>query len=155
VCSGIELANARSACSLGPQSAGCNAFFQFVQQTNAACGNCLSQFRYDYQQSELKGVFKCIAPFVGASCNQVTGCATACQDTSCIQCSTAAQAEQCREEVVRGQPPPPGQCFNYLQNAGCVQNALFGAGAFCNPASYPQGNFGAWLQGVGARYCGP
>lgn len=155
VCSTIELANARSACSLGPGSAGCAAFFQFEQQQNAACASCLSQFRFDYTQSEFKGIFKCVAPFVSSSCNQATGCVTACQDTSCAQCSSAATTEQCRREVMRTQPPPPGQCASYLLGAACVQAALFGAGSFCNPASYPQGNFGAWLQGVGSRYCGP
>jgi hypothetical protein len=36
-----------------------------------------------------------------------------------------------------------------------VGTALFSkAGSFCSPFTYA-GNYGSWLDGVGAHYCGP
>jgi hypothetical protein len=148
VCSIVELANARQACLAGANSAGCDAFFQFEQTANPQCYACLSPFKFPFSQTELKGVFKCLAPFVSSACNRATGCATDCQDTSCDQCTTQAAEDQCRFDVLRT------QCGTYFQGAVCVQAALFGAGSFCNPQQYGF-NFGAWLEGVGRRYCGP
>ena len=60
------------------------------------------------------------------------------------------QQSQCQTSVKQ----PNGQCFQYVQGAQCVGQALFGQCSFCNPAQY-FGNFGNWLQGVGQHFCGP
>ena len=91
-------------------------------------------------------VFACVAPFVSNSCNRATGCAIDCQDTSCGTCPDD-QESQCLNEVRRT------QCQTFFQQSSCVTPAFFGAGAFCNPLVYG-GNYGAWLEAVGSRYCG-
>jgi hypothetical protein len=146
VCSANELQNARAACSGGPDTTGCQAFYQFELQTNSACELCLEPFDASFQDAV--GLFSCLAPFVSASCDHSTGCASDCIDTSCSQCLTQADSDQCRNDVRNG------QCGTYFQQSQCVAQALFGPGAFCNPQNY-QGNFGQWLQGVGGHYCGP
>lgn len=148
VCSTVELANARAACAAGANGASCDAFFQFEQTSNPQCFACLSPFKVPFSTSEFDGIFRCVAPFVSSTCNHNTGCATDCQTTSCTQCSTQAAMDQCRFDVTRG------QCASAFQQVTCIQSALVGAGAFCNPGNY-NFNYGAWLQGVGGHYCGP
>jgi hypothetical protein len=147
-CTNTELANAQAACAAGADAASCVAFFQFEQTNSPSCYSCLSPFDQPLSQSEFNGIFKCLAPFVSASCDHDTGCATDCQNLSCNQCSGQAATDQCRFDVTRG------ECASNFAAASCVQTALGGAGAFCNPQNYSF-NFGAWLQGVGGHYCGP
>lgn len=147
VCSRIEMQNARAACAGGATSPGCDAFFQFIQSTNPQCFSCLSPFKKSIQS--LDGIFACVAPFVSPQCNRATGCATDCVNTSCSQCSAAAVG-QCQADS------RTGQCGNFFQQvAQCVGTALIGTASFCNPGAYPGGNYGAWLEGVGNRFCGP
>ena len=147
VCALPDLQDARAACSGGPGTPGCQSFFQFINQAKPACGACLAPFDVPFQQGS--GIFTCIAPFVGSACDHTTACAMDCQSQSCAQCPAAAQG-QCVNDV------RTGQCGTYFQQSQCIGQALFGAGSFCNPGNGAyQGNFGAWLEGVGAHYCGP
>jgi hypothetical protein len=145
VCSALDLQDARAACAGGPNTPGCNQYFQFEQQFNPACGACLQPF--DVPFNDATGIFACVAPFVDAQCDHETGCAIDCQTVSCEQCPPGGFA-QCRNDVRQN------QCGTYFQQSQCIGQALFGAGAFCNPGNY-QGNFGGWLQGVGGHFCGP
>jgi hypothetical protein len=145
VCSATDLQDARAACAGGPNTPACVSYFQFEQQFNPACAACLKPF--DVPFLDASGIFECVAPYVGPLCDHATGCAIDCQKVSCQQCPPASFT-QCRNDVRQT------QCAIYFQQSQCIGQALFGAGAFCNPGNY-QGNFGAWLQGVGGHYCGP
>ncbi len=144
VCSAATLSNGRAACSGGPDTPACIAFFQFLTGASAACSACLAPF--DVAFNEGSGIFACLAPFVSSTCNRATGCTSDCQDKSCASCS-ASQVEPCQTEA------RTTQCQQYWQQSSCVTSAFFGSGAVCNPLSYG-GNYGQWLQGVGNRYCG-
>jgi hypothetical protein len=135
----------RVACGGGPNSATCVAAFQVLAATNPACSACLTPFDEPFNQ--LRGLYRCAAPFVSATCNHNTGCAVDCQDTSCTQCPAASE-DQCRNQVNGG----AGQCNTYVQKTTCVAPEL-GPGDLCSPATYG-GNFGAWLRGVGDHFCG-
>jgi hypothetical protein len=143
VCTPQDLVEAAAACAGGAASAGCQAFFSTETQINAACAACLSPFDVPFNQET--GLFLCVAPFVGASCNTDTGCYVDCITKSCAQCP-AGQVNQCRNQARNG------DCQQYFSGTTCTGGAFFGAGAFCNPANY-QG-FGNWLRGVGGHYCG-
>jgi len=145
VCSTTDLANARAACVNGAHTPACTAFFQFVAQQNPSCARCLAPFDYDF--SEQEGIFACVAPFVDATCDRATGCAFDCETKSCGQCLSGSQP-QCVQRVI------PGQCLTYFQQASCANQALTTTAMFCRPLAYNV-NFGGWLQGVGAHYCGP
>jgi hypothetical protein len=145
VCAATDLQNARAACSGGAHTASCQAFLQFENQTKPTCGSCLTTFDADFQ--ELNGIFECVAPFVSPACDHATGCVRDCETQSCAMCDAASVA-QCQTDARNG------QCQQYFQGAQCVVQSLFGSASFCNPNNY-QGNFGAWLQGVGGHYCGP
>jgi hypothetical protein len=147
-CSPADLQNAASACSAGAHSAGCNAFFQFEFNSNPFCAQCLQPFDYDF--SEGSGIVECAAPYVDSTCNHNSACLIDCAGQSCSFCPDSTTTTQCRSDVTQG----TGQCSTYYQGLSCVTNALGGSASFCNPANYKV-NFGAWLQGVGAQYCGP
>jgi len=142
-CSASDLQDAQAACTLGLGSAACQSFIQTEQQINAACAKCLVPF--EYALTDGTGIFNCVSPYVGSTCNHSTGCATDCLTQSCDQC-TASLKQQCETQVEQG------QCASYLQGVTCIGTALFGQGKFCNPQQYG-GNFGSWLAGVGAHYC--
>ena len=146
ICGAPDLADAKQACQGGAGTFACNQFFATIGSINPACGKCLAPFNYPFQ--EATGIYNCVAPYVGAPCDHSTGCATQCQDTSCSQCP-ANSTTSCRTSVRQG-----GQCQTYFQQTQCVINGLFGQGQFCSPQTY-QGNYGNWLAGVGAHYCGP
>jgi hypothetical protein len=146
-CASNDLADARAACGPGAASASCEAYFAFLDAVNPSCSSCLSPFHYSFAQAQ--GVYTCVQPFVSSSCNRFTGCSIDCSDTSCAQCPSGA-ATQCENNVRAGN----GQCRPYYQQTTCITTALFSSGAFCNPSSY-NGNYGAWLQGVGGHYCAP
>ncbi|MFO0677441.1 MAG: hypothetical protein U0169_12980 [Polyangiaceae bacterium] len=143
-CDASTLQDARVACSAGPDSATCVAYFQFLTQANAACATCLQPF--DVSFTDVAGIFKCISPFVGDRCNIQTGCYVDCEKTSCASCASG-QEDQCSSEV-RGT-----QCRNFFQGSSCIVTGFLGQGSFCNPLNYGS-NFGAWFQAVGTRYCG-
>jgi hypothetical protein len=147
VCSANELQNARSACSGGANTAGCQAYFQFEFQQNVNCGVCLSNFDYDFNQ--LTGLFTCIAPFVDMTCNHNTACDNDCTTQSCDQCPDQQTQDMCINQVQNNN----GQCSSYFMASGCVIPAFVGQGSFCQPQMY-NNNFGRWLQGVGQFYCG-
>lgn len=144
VCSANELQQASAACNQA-DSASCQAFFSFEQQTNPGCASCLRPF--DVSFLETTGIFNCVAPFVDASCNHTTACFDDCVAKSCAGCPAGSSA-QCKADVSNA------QCNSFWQDISCAFDPMFGGAAtFCNPQNYS--SFGAWLQGVGGHYCGP
>jgi hypothetical protein len=109
------------------------------------CYSCLEPFQYDFVQGV--GVRTCIAPYLDSSCNHNSACIADCVTQSCTFCVDTPSTEQCDTEA------ESGGCATYVQGDACVTQALDGAGSLCNPNTY-QGNYGAWLQAVGAAYCG-
>ncbi|MGD0674435.1 MAG: hypothetical protein ABSC94_03405 [Polyangiaceae bacterium] len=146
VCSTSELQNAASACSAGANAVPCSNFFELELNANEPCGICLQTFDFDFV-TEL-GILPCVAPYVSATCNHAGACLADCLDESCYGCIDVASMADCDTQSLAG------MCSNYVQADACVTQALDGPAALCNPTTY-QGNFGAWLQGVGNRYCGP
>ncbi len=141
VCSTDELENAAVFCASGPNTAGCNEF-QFSDQVTfgGQCTKCLQPFFQDFVTQV--GILACVAPYVDATCNHNSACIADCVTESCFGCD-----ESCDTQV------QTGTCATYFQADQCVTEALGGPGAVCNPVTY-QGNFGAWLQAVGTKYCG-
>jgi hypothetical protein len=146
-CAASELVDARAACGPGADSASCDAYFAFLDAVKPGCSACLDPFHVTFAAAS--GIYTCLQPFVSASCNHSTGCAIDCSDVSCTQCPAGAEA-QCENNVRSAN----GQCRSYYQQTSCIATGLFTSGAFCNPTSY-NGNYGAWLQGVGGHYCAP
>jgi hypothetical protein len=143
-CSTADLQNAASACADGASAstASCDSFFGC---SNTACAACLKQFDFDFVDQI--GIRTCVAPLVDATCNHNNACIADCTAESCFRCADNASTSQCETRV------QSGTCAAYTQADQCVVQALAGAAAFCNPVTY-QEMFGAWLQGVGAKYCG-
>jgi len=147
-CSSTDLQNAAAACAAGAHSAGCNSFFQYEFMANPTCATCLQPFDFDF--AEGSGVVECAAPYVDSTCNHNSACLIECAGQSCNSCPDPNSTAQCRSQVTTGS----GQCSTFYQGLSCVTQALGGSASFCSPSTY-QGNFGPWLQGVGAQYCGP
>jgi len=145
VCSPSDLQALAAACSGGAYSNSCSSFFSFESGTNLACANCLEGFDYDFVDQT--GVRSCVAPFVDATCNHNSACVADCVTESCYPCNDIPTTEQCETQV------QTSTCAAYFQADQCVTQALNGPGAVCNPITY-QGSLGAWLQVVGATYCG-
>jgi hypothetical protein len=145
-CTKSDLQNAAAACSGGANTIGCGQFFQFEFSSNPACASCLQPFDYDLSQNT--GVFQCAAAYVDGTCNRNAACMLDCTQQSCGGCFDPMSTAQCQSQVTAAS----GECATF--STQCVTQALGGSAAFCDPATY-QGNFGAWLQGVGAQYCGP
>ena len=143
VCSTGDLQNAAAACSGGANTTTCNSFFGAL---STACSNCLQPFDVDFVAQG--GIRACVAPYVDATCNHNSACIVDCTAESCFGCADSATTLQCETQV------QSGTCASYTQADACVATALAGTAAICNPVTY-QGNFGAWLQAVGAKYCGP
>ncbi|MDP9034929.1 MAG: hypothetical protein M3O50_08980 [Myxococcota bacterium] len=146
VCSMTDLQNAAAACSSGPTTAACSAFFMFESSANPACAGCLQPFDVDFAAQS--GVRACAAAFVDATCNHNSACIVDCTTQACFGCVDAASALQCETQA------QSATCASFTMGDQCMTQALGGAAAVCNPATY-QGSFGRWLQGVGATYCGP
>jgi hypothetical protein len=146
VCSAAELANASAACAGGPESTPCDDFFRDEDSANTPCYDCLQYFNYDF--SAQVGIVTCAAPYVNASCNRESACLVDCIAQSCSGCGLQSSSASCTAHAMTA------QCATYAQGDACVTQALGGPAALCNPTTY-QGNFGAWLQAVGAQYCGP
>lgn len=145
VCSSGELRAAAAACSGGPDADACDSYFAFESSSNPACARCLQLFDVDFETQS--GIRACAAPYVDATCNHNSGCIVDCLRESCFGCADDASTSQCDTQGLSG------TCAAYRQSDNCVTQALSGAAALCNPTTY-QGNFGAWLEAVGARYCG-
>ncbi|MGA7123745.1 MAG: hypothetical protein WBY94_26810 [Polyangiaceae bacterium] len=143
-CSAWDLETAAQDCAAGASasSASCDSFFGC---SNTACAACLKPFDFDFPAQT--GIRTCVAPFVDAACNHNSACIDDCTAESCFLCTSDALSS-CETQV------QTGECAAFTQADECVAQALAGAAAFCSPAAY-QGNFGAWLKGVGAKYCGP
>jgi hypothetical protein len=141
VCSHEELMNAAAGCAGAQYTVACNSFFDFEEVSNPGCFNCISPFRFDF--SEQTGIRTCVAPYLDDACNHNSACILDCLAESCYACAT----EPC-EALARS-----GPCSTFNQADQCVTQALNGPAAVCNPATY-QGDLGAWLQAVGAAYCG-
>lgn len=149
VCPSDYLEDARQACAGGAHTAQCQSFFQVLAGSSPNCAACLAPFDYDFQEG--RGIFVCLSPFVQnlGNCARNFGCFVDCQEDSCDQCSAASE-QQCHDDVRQG---TSAQCRSYYNNsfgAVCVL-PLLGNGSVCNPLSY--GDFGAWLEAVGRRYC--
>jgi hypothetical protein len=145
VCSAGELQNAAAGCSGGAYTAGCNAFYQFESQSNGACANCLQPFDFDF--ADLSGLAACAAPSLDPTCNHNAACFLDCSNQTCSNCPDDPTTTQCQAQV------RTGQCGVFAQNATCVLPSAFPPGSLCSPMTYGN-NFGAWLQAVGAKYCG-
>ena len=143
MCSATDLQDAQAACSTGFGSSACQSYFATLPQIDATCAKCLAPF--DYALQDGVGIFNCVSPYVGSTCNHDTGCVTDCETQSCSQCPQSA-VQQCDQQVLQG------QCQTYLFQSQCVGQALFGPASFCSPQQY-QGNYGSWLAAVGAHYC--
>ncbi len=146
VCSPIDIQNAAAGCAGGPDTAGCNAFFNLEATSNPACFACLQQFSYDFADGT--GIRLCIEPFVDAACNHNSACVLECVREACYNCPDTPSAVLCAAQV------QPGACAQYYQADECVTSALSDAGAVCNPATYQQ-RYEDWFQAVGGTYCGP
>jgi hypothetical protein len=144
VCSASDLQNAAAACSGGASAVTCSNFFG--GSINTACRNCLQPFDVDFVAQS--GIRACVAPFVDATCNHNSACIADCTAESCYGCSDPTTTTQCETQA------QSGTCATYTQADQCVSTALAGPGSVCNPVTY-QGSFGAWLQAVGTKYCGP
>ncbi len=147
VCPSADLKNAAAACAQGASTAACGSFFQYEYSNNNACATCLQAFDYDFSQQA--GLFQCAASFVDATCNHETACLLDCTNQSCGACPDQTTNAQCTSQVTTGS----AQCSTFSQGTQCVTTALSGSASVCNPSTYG-GNFGSWLQGVGAQYCG-
>jgi hypothetical protein len=146
VCSTSELAAAAAACAGGPESTSCGEFFTFESSANTPCSDCLQPFDFDFGAQA--GIVACAAPYVNAVCNHASACLVDCAMESCYDCADQEASAACTTQVIAA------GCSTYAQADACVTQALGGPAALCNPTTY-QGNFGAWLQAVGAHYCGP
>jgi hypothetical protein len=145
-CRSSDLSQASAACAGGASSTACLAFFQ-AEKANVdggtACAACLQPFDIPFEDGA--GIFLCAAPFLDASCNEDTGCYIDCETKSCAACASGEVAP-CKTDQ------QTANCATYSKGLTCVQAALGGSGAFCNPSSYV--SFGDWLAAVGASYCG-
>ena len=144
VCSLADIENAASACAGGPNTAGCNGFFNFETAVNPACVDCLQAFSYDF--ADQIGIRLCVQPFVGAACNHNSACVLECVAEACYTCPDTPSTVLCANQV------QSGACATYFEADACVTAALDGAGAVCNPATYGL-DYRAWFQAVGATYC--
>lgn len=146
VCGGALLTQAASACANGPNTPGCNNFFeQLVASGAGACAGCLAPFRFPF--NSFRGIANCASSFVDDDCNRDTGCMYDCEDKSCSGCAAAGGAA-CRQNV------RVDQCGGFFQDGlTCVGRAVFLGGAgVCRPDRYGN-NYGQWLAGVGGYYC--
>lgn len=154
-CSAAALSNASAACAGGYDTPPCVAYFAFLAATEPGCGTCMATFQAPFFDPNLpslgKGLAACVSPFVNPTCLRNLGCAADCLGTSCGACPVGA-GDACKASTTQ----PGGQCAaSSGQAAQCAGPAiLFGAAAFCNPATYGL-NYGRWLQAVGTRFCGP
>jgi hypothetical protein len=144
VCSAVELESVVTACAGGMNTTSCFNFFNFESEANFACGSCLSVFTVD--SATQAGIRACAAPYLDATCNHNSACIVDCIAESCFGCS--GDPTSCEIQA------PSGSCAAYAQADQCFTAALDGPAAVCNPVTY-QGEFGAWLQAVAAKYCGP
>jgi hypothetical protein len=140
-----DLDSIRAACAGGPDTGTCVAAFQVLAAANPACAACMAPF--DVAFGQLTGLYTCAAPSVSNSCNHATGCATECQDTSCVACPAGSEA-QCRNQV----NAVGGACRAFVNQTACVTPAVQ-PGGLCSPSTYAF-NFGAWLRAVGDHFCG-
>ena len=148
VCDDVaDLDALQAACMSGPDTGTCVAAFAVLAGQNPACAACITPFDEPFNQ--LRGIYRCVAPFVTNTCNHSTGCAVECQDTSCSQCPAGSE-DQCRNQVNNG-----GQCATFVAQTACVGPAV-GPGNLCSPITYgaPPNNFGPWLRAVGDHFCG-
>jgi hypothetical protein len=136
VCSATDLENAAVGCAAGQTAAPCLLF-----NGNQACGACLLSFSDEVTDFAIR---RCAAPFLDATCSHEAACLDDCVTQACATCVMGYNI---------GCSAESNTCAAYVQASACVNEALSGPAAVCNPATY-QGNYGAWLAAVGALYCG-
>jgi hypothetical protein len=141
-CKATDLADAASACAGGAQTVECQMFFNGEFGSNGSCAQCLEQFDIDFV--DLTGIYTCAEPFLSSACNNSTGCANDCVTTVCQNC--AEDQTTCEGTAVSG------ECATLAASGNACVAASMQAKSLCSSASYP--NFGGWLAGVGAHYCG-
>ena len=144
-CSMDDLQSAASACSGGANTSACQNFFQYLNDMNLPCDQCLSPFDYDFTQEI--GIASCAEPYVDAACNHSNACLVDCLTQTCFGCADSPAAAMCTTQA------RSATCSTYVQASQCSAQAFNAAAAVCNPGAYQ--NFGAWLEAVGSRYCGP
>ncbi len=146
-CSTDDLVSAGAACSGGAHTSACIDFFTVEYNgQNPDCYFCLGPFEYDF--AEQAGIHLCAQPYVDQACNHNGACLADCIAQSCSACADWPSTEECDAQA------QSGSCATYTTADQCAADALAGPAAVCNPATY-QNDFGAWLQAVGAKYCGP
>jgi hypothetical protein len=144
VCSATDLLDAAAGCADGVTSSPtCGAFYGREASSNPACAACLEVFDFDFVDQT--GIRTCVAPYVSAACNHNSACVADCTREACAACDDGTS--QCETQA------QTGACAAFTQADECITQALSGPAAVCNPTTY-QGKFGAWLQAVGAKYCG-
>jgi hypothetical protein len=141
VCHAFDVTDAQTACATGASTPTCQSFFTGEDYTNPACASCLRQFDVDF--ADVTGIYLCAEPFLSASCNGSTGCATDCINTACASCYYTMAS--CDSTVISG------ECSSFVTAGNACIAASASASALCAQSSYA--NFGAWLAGVGAAYC--
>ncbi len=140
-CSITDLQNVAQACAGGLESAACSGLFEMA----SGCVDCLQPFAYDWTTPF--GIHACLAAYLDAACNHSIACMDDCVTQACAGCLLGRDSCEPQAQM--------GTCAGEVQAAACANAALdAGAGGLCNPATYA-GNFGAWLQAVGAAYCAP
>jgi hypothetical protein len=127
------------ACVAGAQTVDCQNFFSAEFNVNSNCANCLSQFDVDF--ADLTGIYLCAEPILSATCDMSTGCTNDCINVACAAC----QETTCQSAASNG------ECSSFAAAGNACIAASPPATALCAQSSYP--SFGAWLQGVGAKYC--
>jgi hypothetical protein len=143
VCPASTIQMVAAACSTGvSSSATCLSALQQLYAQNGACASCLSNFTFDFVN--LDGVYACALPYVSAMCGQQAQCYLDCLNTVCQGCG-GATLPACLTQS------GPGVCSAYGQGNTCVDAALMGPAALCDPAKYS--NLGAWLAAVATAYC--
>jgi hypothetical protein len=158
VCSPSDLQNVAAACAGGEDAPACSMdLFLELGVMGSSCLSCLQNFAFttvswtapgretDHPHLMQDAIRSCAAPYVDAACNHNSACVSDCLTEACYNCTVAMT--ECLASA------QSGTCATYFAQDQCMTQALSAAAAFCNPDTY-QGNFGLWLQAVGAQYCG-
>ncbi len=140
VCHAFDITDAETACTGGASTFTCQSFFYAEDSTNPGCASCLRQFDVDW--AELTGIYLCAQPFLSASCNGSTGCASDCLSKACSFCPSVATCDM---------TAIAGECSSYVTAGNACVAASSSASSLCSSSGYA--NFGAWLAAVGAHYC--
>ena len=140
-CSSFELDAMEKACGMGMGSdKPCQDYFLALQQSNAACYTCTSQFFGDDAYS------RCLAGFLTSYCNHQVTCAVDCSN---VTCGDPSCPDTCGDTSFgKG-----GACAPHVYGYFCIQAALGGPGKICDFEA-AGGDGGKWIRSVAGYYCG-